>query len=92
MLTRRRDGNQKHIFWNSLEPSMGINLSYIDFNRNDDIEIGVGAVFGLFDNKVFCSGGVNLNSTGKGETAPYYFSLGFNFTDLGSIFKNKSAP
>lgn len=49
-------------------------------------------LLGLFDNKIFCSGGVNLSGTGKGETAPYYFSLGFNFTDLGSIFKNKSAP
>lgn len=92
MLTRRRDGNIKHKFWNSLEPSMGINLSYIDFNRNDDIEVGVGAVLGLFDNKVFFSGGINLNSTGTKEVSPYYFSLGFNFTDLGSIFKNKSTP
>jgi hypothetical protein len=89
LLTRRKNGNQKDKILNALQPSFGVDVSYIDFNRNDDVEVGVGLVLGFFDNKMFCVGGLNLNSTGSNEVSPYYFGLGFSFANIaGKLIKN----
>ena len=62
-----------------LEPSFGLNVSYIDFVKDDNMEIGVGPVIGLFRNRVFVNGGYSL-STNKEQ--PFYFGLGFSFSNL----------
>lgn len=90
LLTRRNDGSDRNKLVNFLEPSIGINVSYVDFSRNDDVEIGAGLILGLFNNKVFFTGGLNLNSTGQDETDPYYFGIGFSFANLASkLLKDK---
>ncbi len=82
LLTWRRDGGKKNKFINFLEPSLGVNVSYVDFNRNDDVEIGTGLILGFFNNKIFLSSGINLNNTGNNENTPYYFGIGFSFANL----------
>lgn len=90
LLTRRNDGSDKNSVVNFLEPSIGINVSYVDFNKNDDVEIGAGLVLGLFNNKIFFTGGINLNGTGQDEDSPFYFGVGFSFANLASkLLKDK---
>ena len=86
LLTRRKTGNEDEKLLNAFQPSIGIDVSYLDFSRDDDIEIGAGIILGLFDNQIFFSGGVNLNSTAKNEESPYYFGVGFSFANLANKF------
>ncbi len=58
-----------------LEPSFGINLSYVDFRTDKDFELGVGFVMGLFRNQVFANLGFNLHSEVQGG----YYGVGFSF-------------
>lgn len=88
LLTHRRT-NDKNTVVNFLEPSIGVNVSYMDFSRNDDVEIGAGIVIGLFNNKLFFSGGLNLNSTAQTESDPYYFGVGFSFANLAAKLLEK---
>lgn len=91
LFTRRNDGDyDKNKFWNFLEPSIGVNVSYVDFSVDDDVEIGSGLVLGLFNNKILFTGGINLNNTGSGESNPFYFGIGFSFANLASkLLKDK---
>ncbi|WP_396637043.1 hypothetical protein [Maribacter sp. R77961] len=91
MLTYRRDGKKdSNRLVNFLEPSIGANVSYVDFSTEDDIEVGAGLVLGFFNNKIFLTGGINLNMTGNGETSPYYWGVGFSFANIASkILGNK---
>ncbi|MGH1384309.1 hypothetical protein [Kordia sp.] len=82
LLTYRGDGELKNKFFNFLEPSFGINVSYLDFSTEDDIEVGAGLVLGLFNNKIFFTTGINLNRTGIGESRPMYWGVGFSFANL----------
>ncbi|MDL5049633.1 hypothetical protein QQ054_26815 [Oscillatoria amoena NRMC-F 0135] len=66
---------------NFLEPSIGINVSYLDFSTSDDFEIGLGPIFGLFANQIFVGSGINLNQIRSGGN-PIYFSLGFSFINV----------
>jgi|GEM_PF-4535727 len=67
--------------WNlmRLEPSLGLNISYIDFYRNKDVEIGTGLIAGLFRNKIFVNYGYNLNAERKNAI---YWGLGFSFANF----------
>jgi hypothetical protein len=65
---------------NSIEPSLGLNISYLDFDTSKDLELGVGVVIGLFRNLFFVTYGRNLNV----KVDPRYFSIGFSFTDLSA--------
>ena len=78
------NGNPKNWFINFVEPSIGVDVSYVDFDTEKDVEIGVGVVIGFFNNKIFGTIGLNLNSTGGDENEPYYFGLGFSFAKLGN--------
>jgi len=68
--------------WKWWEPSLGINVSYLDFSTSKDIEVGVGFVLGLFRNQLFIVGGRNLNI----EQNSTYFGLGFSFSNLAAKF------
>ncbi|MEM9859582.1 MAG: hypothetical protein AAF149_18980 [Bacteroidota bacterium] len=69
-------------FVRRLQPSIGINVSYLDFSTQDDVEIGVGVQFGFWKNKVFLGWGTNLNVEDDGG----YFSLGFSFANIAEKF------
>ncbi len=83
MSTLLNTGNPRNFLLNFLEPSFGLNVSYVDFHTNKDIEISSGVVIGLFNNKIFGTLGVNLNSTAENEVAPFYYGIGFSFAKLG---------
>jgi len=78
---------RKNVFMNFLQPSFGINVSYLDFNTSKDVEIGTGLQLGLFHNKVYFGYGVNLNLLSP-KDAPFYFFLGFSFAKLSDLFKD----
>lgn len=77
-------------FRNWLQPSIGLNLSYIDFYTNKDLELGLGLQLGIFKNSIFLGYGVNLNGIRGGETNSTYFMLGLSFTNLAEKFKTSS--
>ncbi|MCG2612816.1 hypothetical protein LZZ85_00935 [Terrimonas sp. NA20] len=76
---------------NALQPSFGINVSYLDFSTAKDVEIGTGFQLGLFRNKLFFGMGCNLHMIRKTDSAPLYFFLGFSFAKLQDLFKPNQA-
>lgn len=79
---------------NKLQPSIGVNVSYLDFSTQKDFEIGTGVVLGLFDNNIFFGVGTNLHSLRNitiqnplNESANY-FSIGFSFAKLSDRIRN----
>lgn len=69
-----------------LQPSLGINLSYLDFQRDKDFEIGVGFVLGLFRNNLQATIGHNLHASSKG----LYWGLGLSFSNLANQVKGNA--
>lgn len=68
-------------FFKALEPSIGINVSYLDFFTDKDLELGTGIVLGLFRNRFFFTGGYNLHAEAK---SPFYLGIGFSFINLAT--------
>nr|WP_294928973.1 hypothetical protein [uncultured Flavobacterium sp.] len=73
---------------NFLEPSIGLNVSYLDFSTAKDVEIGTGLQLGLFKNKIFFGYGVNLHMISPKDQSPTYLYVGFSFAKLSDLFKN----
>jgi hypothetical protein len=76
---------------NFFEPSIGINVSYLDFSTEKDVEIGVGLQGGLFRNKIFVGYGVNLHMLSPKNQSPKYFYIGFSFAKLSDLFKDSNS-
>ncbi|NOT51921.1 MAG: hypothetical protein HOP10_11675 [Chitinophagaceae bacterium] len=76
---------------NRLQPSLGFNISYLDFYNNKDIEIGAGLQLGLFKNVFFFGSGINLHSIrGTEKKSAAYFMFGVSFTNIAAKFKNSN--
>lgn len=75
---------EKPDFLQRLEPSIGINVAYVDFDPNQTIEVGVGALVGFWRNTIFLGWGRNLHV----KENPTYFSIGFSFANLIGHFPN----
>lgn len=82
--------NRKARFINFLEPSMGLNVSYLDFSTDKDVEVGVGLQVGFFRNKVYFGYGLNLHLMSPTNQAPTYFYIGFSFAKLSELFKTSN--
>jgi hypothetical protein len=67
----------KFLHW--LEPSFGINVSYLDFRTDRDFEFGAGPVMGLFQNRIFLTSGYNFSVNGE---SPFYMGIGFSFSNI----------
>jgi hypothetical protein len=65
--------------WRWLEPSFGLNVSFLDFSDGDAFEFGAGPIIGLWENRVFLVGGYNFNVGGE---SPLYMGVGFSFMNL----------
>lgn len=65
-----------------LEPSFGVNFSYLDFNLNETFEIGVGPSIGLFQNAISLTTGWNLMEL---DQQPLYFGIGANILQLAAV-------
>jgi hypothetical protein len=75
-------------FLNWLQPSFGFNISYIDFYKNKDIEIGAALQLGLFKNVFFFGSGINLHGIrGVEKKSAAYFMFGVSFTNIAAKFK-----
>lgn len=83
--------NRRGKLANFFEPSIGLNVSYLDFSTTKDVEIGVGLQLGLFRNKIFFGYGANLHMLSPKDQSPTYFYLGFSFARLSDLFKNSSS-
>jgi hypothetical protein len=78
---------QKTVKW--LEPSLGVNFSYLDFSTARNFELGVGPTLGFFDNVIYFSAGWNLMEL---EERPFYFGIGASFVNIGTkVTSSKSA-
>ncbi|GAB4032896.1 hypothetical protein [Spirosoma gilvum] len=76
---------------NFLEPSIGLNVSYLDFSTEKDVEIGTGLQLGLFRNKIFLGYGINLHMLSPANQSPGYFFVGFSFARLSDLFKSSNS-
>ena len=76
---------------NFIEPSIGFNVSYLDFSTDKDVEIGTGLQLGLFKNKIFFGYGINLHMLSPKNQSPTYFYIGFSFARLSDLFKNSNS-
>jgi len=81
---------KRNRFVNFLEPSFGLNISYLDFSTEKDVEIGTGLQLGLFKNKIFFGYGVNLHMLSPKNQSPTYFYVGFSFAKLSDLFKSSN--
>jgi len=81
---------KKNRILNAIQPSIGINVSYLDFSTTKDVEVGTGLLVGIFRNKIFFGSGLNLHMIGKANISPYYMFVGFSFAKLEDLFKNKN--
>lgn len=88
--TKRKVGHRNSII-NYFEPSLGLNVSYLDFDRTKDVEIGTGMQLGLFKNKVFFGYGANLHLLRPINQSPYFYYIGFSFANLSDLFQNSSS-
>jgi hypothetical protein len=75
-------------FFKWLEPSFGINVSYLDFDTTKDFEVGAGPVIGLWDNKVFFTAGYNFMAGGQ---SPFYWGIGFSFSKTATWIKDAAS-
>ena len=81
-------GAERFAKW--LEPSFGLNVTYLDFSRaNPNFEVGIGPSIGFFNNLLHLHSGINLMETGQ---RPWYFSVGFSFVNLGTRFQEVTQP
>ena len=80
----RKRPEEKGWFSRLFDVSIGINVSYLDFDTGKDIEIGAGPVFGFADDQIVLTAGWNLNA----ENKRFYWALGFSFAKL----KEKMTP
>jgi len=62
-----------------LEPSFGINVSYLDFDTQETFEIGAGPIIGLWNNRIFINAGYNFSVSGQ---SPLYMGIGFSFSNV----------
>jgi hypothetical protein len=83
--------HKKNRLLNALQPSIGINISYLDFSTKKDVEIGTALQVGLFRNKIFFGYGLNLHMIRSQDISPRYIFLGLSFAKLEDLFKNTSA-
>ena len=85
-ITWLNNGKTGNIF-NTIQPSFGINASYIDFSTDQAFEVGCSFVLGLFNNKFYVGHGVNLHLLKESERLPQFWSLGISFANLGGSSK-----
>ena len=62
----------------TVQPSFGINASFVDFDPDQDLEIGLGLVFSLFGSTIQVSYGWNLHVDDHRK----YWAIGIGFVEL----------
>ncbi len=76
-------------FWNFLEPGIAAGVHLLDFEQDNDIEVGVSLGVTLFGDLI--SAGYGWNASVSEDRGYLYFGFGFGSV-LQSIYKSLSAP
>ncbi|MGC4023338.1 MAG: hypothetical protein QM734_16030 [Cyclobacteriaceae bacterium] len=71
-------GFVKFIHW--LEPSFGLNVSYLDFRTDVNFEVGAAPIIGLFQNRLFFMP-IGYNFSVENQS-PWYMGVGFSFSKV----------
>ena len=71
---------------NFIEPSFGINGSFLDFQKDKDLEVGVGPTVSIFNGIVQFTVGWNLNAPSDRR----YWAIGLGFLDIAGKIKELS--
>lgn len=69
----------------AVQPSLGFNASFVDFEQDKDLEIGLGIVFSLFGSTLQISYGWDLHADDHRE----YWAVGIGFIDLADRISGK---
>ncbi|MEL7428059.1 MAG: hypothetical protein AAFN81_34080, partial [Bacteroidota bacterium] len=64
-----------------LEPSLGLNFTYLNFREGETLEVGIGPSVGFFNNTFFFSTGWNLMEL---RERPFYIGIGASILNLGT--------
>lgn len=64
-----------------MEPSFGVNFTYLNFREGQNFEVGVGPTIGLFNNTFYLSTGWNLMEL---KDRPFYLGIGASILNLGT--------
>lgn len=81
-----------NVFWNTmnaLQPSFGLNVSYLDFDVSKDFEVGTGLCLGFFRNQLMFTYGIDLHKTHENWYNASYFGVGFSFINIADNIRNK---
>lgn len=71
-------------FFKWIEPSFGINVTFLDFRTDETFEFGMGPTIGFFNKQLFITSGYNFRAD---KIRPFYFGIGVSFAN---IFLNTS--
>jgi len=88
----RRGQSPLDKLYRALAPSVGVNVSYLNFKDNPDeeeggdVQLGAGPMVGLFNNKIYLTYGWNFNVPDKRQ----YWGIGFSFIDTAKFIKDKA--
>lgn len=66
--------------WNTINPALGLNASFVDFRNDKDLEIGLGPVLSLLNGIVQVNVGWNLTV----EEDRFFWAIGLGFLDLAN--------
>ena len=75
---------------NTLDPSLGIHAAFLNYSTDNDFEIGLGATFALWQDRLQFGYGYNLQAESSAEGRTYFFigssliSLLQDFSSMGS--------
>ncbi len=72
-------------FFKWLEPSAGLNITYLDYRTDNDWEIGIGPSVGLFEDVIYITYGWNLMVPEQSR----YWGFGVSFLNLSNKISNK---
>jgi hypothetical protein len=70
--------------FNGLEPRIGVNLTLLDFNEDDNLEFGLGPVFSIMKGTFYIGVGWNLSTTRRSDR---YAFFGISVTEIANLIK-----
>lgn len=76
----------KRLFWNAISPSAGVSVLFLDFDKNQTLEFGVGPSVSFLEGQVNLGWGWNLSTDFQKKQ---YFFLGISFTKIAGFIERK---
>jgi hypothetical protein len=70
--------------FNGIEPRIGVNLTLLDFDEDENLEFGLGPVFSIFKGTFYLGVGWNLSTTRSKDRYAYF---GISVTEIANLIK-----